>query len=133
METRGYFGINRNDRMTNFFSRLSWPAWGAVAFLYSVALLELLLGIVFAVLFTRKFWLMTDKAGTLFGSGVLAHLAFKGGGLQFAMFIFGDILFGDRTELWQHVTYFSFVMFSYYLFMQHQKDTSGQHADTSPS
>ncbi len=126
IENQGFFGVDRNTEMINNFAQLSLPAWSALLVLYSVAVLELLLGAAFTVLAVRKFSAIQGKAGTLLGIAELPHLAFKCSALMFIVFTAGAILLGTHARLWRHGMYFVVVLVSYYLFTQHQKEQVAQ-------
>ena len=51
MEPRGWYGVNRNAKMINYFQRLSLPREVALTGLYGAAVLEVLLGVMFFALF----------------------------------------------------------------------------------
>jgi hypothetical protein len=50
-------------------------------------------------------------------SHVIHRVAFKGSILVFLAFSAGDILFGDRRELWEHGTFFILVIITYGIYV----------------
>lgn len=96
---------------------------------YVLAVVQLLLGTMFAFLCVRKFLAIRDEEQPLFGTRALPHLAFKVSALVFTLFIVGDIVFGDTGGLWQHSLYFAVVLDSYYLYTQHVRQRTRRGAD----
>lgn len=115
---QGLYGITRDAKTANYFARIGLPKWMALASLYALAVFEVVLGLVFLALLawsalprmTRK-----RKTGPLrhFTDRTIHRLAFKGGILVFLLFALGDILFGDRAELWEHGTYMILCLITY--------------------
>ena len=103
----GWFGVNRDDKMIHYFARLGLPEELALAFLYGIAALEITIGIVFFVLMIRR---------TV--PGFVQRLTFKMSMLVFLMFSVGDILFGDRQELWEHGTFMILALVTFRLFLE---------------
>ncbi|KAA3664334.1 MAG: hypothetical protein DWQ04_06270 [Chloroflexi bacterium] len=119
METTGFYGVNRDKKMINYFENLGLPKEVAVVFLYGIAIAEIILGFIF---FSLLAWNLQPpnkrlKVG-LFADRTVHHLAFKGGLLIFVMFTIGDTLFGDRVELWEHSTFLILGLLSYYIWSQ---------------
>lgn len=114
MEPRGWYGVNRNAKMINYFQRLSLPKDSALACLYGFAVLELLLGVMFLAVFVWSM-LPDDRQARLplFADRTVHRLAFKGSILVFLAFSVGDILFGDRAELWEHGTFIVLCLITY--------------------
>lgn len=110
----GWFGVNRDAKFIEYFSRLHLPAELALSSLYFFAVLEILVGFAFlAMLFYRR---MPTTA---------IRLAFKVSMLIFLVFSTGDILFGDRMELWEHGTFMILTLMTYQLYL----DRYVEHAD----
>ncbi len=115
MHPTGWYGADRDVQIIDYFKRLYLPKELAVISLYSTGAFELLLSLTFSSLFvwsvlpekTREY-----KAG-LFADRTIHRLAFKGSVLVFIMFSIGDILFGDRTELWEHGTFIILCLYTY--------------------
>jgi len=88
------FGFNRYSKMFGYFKSLGIHKNVALASLYSIAILEILIGLCFL------YSLMAGEKRY-----EIVRLAFKiSMGIFFAFSIF-DILCGDRTELWEHGTF----------------------------
>ena len=120
METMGLYGVNRDSKTINYFKQIHLPSWLALTFLYGIAVAEVVLGLMFLMIFVKSLLPRhPDHASSLFGTRTLHCLAFKGSIFIFMLFATGDILFGDRTELWEHGTFFIMVIVSYYLYVQH--------------
>lgn len=123
METIGPFGVNRDEEMVAFFQRVDMPAPVALAFLYGIGVLEVVLGVVFLALLSWHFLPEGAKARAgLLSDRTLQSLAFKGTMLLFVMFAAGDILFGERTELWEHCTFLILAILTYNLWHSHWVD-----------
>ena len=94
METVGWFGINRDAKMIGYFNRLGLNKQIALACLYFLASVEVIVGIGFIyALFARE---KRNK---------IVRLTFKISMAVFFGFSIFDILFGDRMELWEHGTF----------------------------
>ena len=107
---RGWFGVNRDEKFIHYFDRLDLPEWLALGSLYGFALIEVLLGCVF---FLMWIWGGAPR--------VLHRLAFKASLLMFMVFMTGDILFGDRAELWEHGTFMVLVIITFQLYMDRSR------------
>ncbi|MDH3493461.1 MAG: hypothetical protein OEM82_07925 [Acidobacteriota bacterium] len=111
----GWFGVNRDDKMAMYFRTLHMPRWVAIGSLYFFAVAEIILGAMFLALF---FWgLRTEEkretVKNMFSDRTVHRLAFKGSVLIFVAFSTGDILFGDRMELWEHGTFLVMTLVTY--------------------
>ena len=94
METVGWFGINRDAKMIGYFNRLGINKQIALACLYFLASVEVIVGLGFiSALFIRE---KRNK---------IVRLTFKISMAVFFGFSIFDILFGDRMELWEHGTF----------------------------
>ncbi|MEE9414786.1 MAG: hypothetical protein V3V01_05830 [Acidimicrobiales bacterium] len=114
----GFYGVTRDEKMENYFGRLGLPAWVALTSVYGIAILEVLLGLGFLVLFcwTAGPNSLRERGGGLMSiltDRTLHRLCFKTGMFIFLMFSVGDILFGDRTELWEHGTFMILTLVTY--------------------
>jgi len=115
MHPTGWYGVNRDVQIIDYFQRLYLPKDLALISLYSTGAFELLLSLTFSSLFvwsvlpekTRE-----SKAG-LFADRTIHRLAFKGSILVFMIFSVGDILFGERMELWLHGTFIILCLYTY--------------------
>jgi len=87
--------------------------------LYGIAVAEIILGLTFLLIFIKSLLPQHKiQKESLYGTRTLHRLAFKGSAAIFLFFATGDILFGDRTELWEHGTFFVMALLSYYLYIQ---------------
>lgn len=116
----GWFGVNRDEKMAMYFRTLHLPRWVAIASLYFFAVAEIVLGLIFLALF---FWGMLDEdrreeSKNFFSDRTVHRLAFKGSVLIFVAFSVGDILFGDRAELWEHGTFLVMTLITYDMWYQ---------------
>jgi len=94
MEPVGWFGVNRDAKMIGYFERLGIHKNVALGSLYSIAVLEVLIGLGF---------LYSLFAGERRHD--IVRLTFKISMGIFLSFSIFDILSGDRTELWEHGTF----------------------------
>ena len=94
MEPVGWFGVNRDSKMIGYFNRLGIHENVALGSLYSIAILEILIGLGF---------LYALFAGEK--RNEIIRLTFKISMAIFFGFSIFDILCGDRTELWEHGTF----------------------------
>jgi hypothetical protein len=107
----GWFGTDRDQQMIAYFGKLGLPAIIGQITLYSFAVLELAIGVMFS-------WvLMKSLAASEKVSHIIHRVAFKGSMLIFIAFSAGDILFGDRRELWEHGTFFILVIITYGIYV----------------
>ncbi|MBW3572267.1 MAG: hypothetical protein KY467_14290 [Gemmatimonadetes bacterium] len=112
--TVGWFGVNRDEKFIDYFSRLYLPEEMALAALYTFAVVEIVVGAVFLVMLLRP------RVDTM-----VHRLAFKMNMLLFFAFSVGDILFGDRQELWEHGTFMILTLMTYQLYLAR----SAEHAE----
>jgi len=102
---KGWFGTNRDDKFVHYFDRLDLPEEAALCSLYGFAVLEIILGIAFFTLLFKR----TPK--------VIHRTCFKASLILFIAFMTGDILFGDRMELWEHGTFMVLVIITFQLYL----------------
>jgi len=118
-EPLGWYGVNRDAKMAGYFNRLGLPAWMASSFLNIMAVSQIALGLTFFSLF---FWSLLPKerqrSPQLFADRTIHRLAFKGSVFVFVMFSTGDILFGDRIELWEHGTFLVMCLMTYFVWFR---------------
>lgn len=107
-----WFGVTRDAKMIGYFERLLLPPELALTFLYAIAIFEVIVGLVFLV--TLLYPRLPKN---------IRLLAFKASMLIFAMFSVGDILFGDRAELWEHGTFMILALLSFFLYTLRQQAT----------
>ncbi|MEO6588775.1 MAG: hypothetical protein ABIP06_05555 [Pyrinomonadaceae bacterium] len=116
-EKIGWYGVNRDAKFINYFRTLNLPPTVAVISLYFFAILEIILAILFFWLFIRQFFDHTKKASdgktSLIEDRTIHRLIFKGSIWIFIAFITGDILFGDRVEVWEHGTFLIMTLVTY--------------------
>ncbi|PZD94134.1 hypothetical protein DNH61_19465 [Paenibacillus sambharensis] len=99
-----FYGVTRDEKFANYFATLNLPGYISAICLYAISVIEILLAIAFVVLAVKS---ASNKS--------LQSLAFKISMLIFFVFSAGDILFGDRAELWEHGTFLILVMTSFML------------------
>lgn len=106
-----WFGTARDAKFVDYFARIHLPAQMALTTLYSFGVLEILLGVSFALslLIGRRI------------RPVLGQISFKVSILMFFAYSIGDILFGDRAELLEHGTYLALIIVCFAFFLW--KDT----------
>lgn len=102
-----FFGITRDAKFADYFARIGLPEPVAMAALQGICVYEIALGVLFfVVLFGRTRWGAFDPTR-------LNLIALE---LSLALFVFftlGDVLFGDRAELWEHSCYIALAILSY--------------------
>lgn len=103
---QGWFGVNRDEKFVHYFSRLDLPPWMAMTSLHVFAIFEVIIGLAFLQIFFQK----EPRSSYV-------RFAFKGGILLFVAFMIGDILFGDRPELWEHGTFLILTLITYRLYL----------------
>src|SRR5260370_3311583 len=102
----GWFGVTRDQKLIDYFAKLDLPKWTALSFLYTFAVLEIIVGLTFLlILLWRKM------------PSVYRRLVFKASMLIFLIFSVGDILFGDRQELWEHGTFMVLTLLTYQMYI----------------
>ena len=125
-EPNGWFGVNRDEKTIGYFSRLGLPSQLALGSLYFVGVIEIMLGVAFlSILFYKPLLpkqmekaLEVNKA---FATQTVHRLAFKFSSLLFVAFMVMDILFGDRTELWEHGTFLIMTAMTYRFYIDHEQ------------
>lgn len=102
----GWFGVTRDQKFIDYFAKLYLPKWMALSFLYTFAVLEIIVGVTFLlILLWRKM------------PQVYRRLVFKASMFIFLCFSVGDILFGDRQELWEHGTFMVLTLLTYQMYI----------------
>lgn len=104
----GWYGVSNAARFASYFKQLQLPEGLALGVLYAISIAELLLAVLFFYLLARTF-----KREAPTASRWLYGIAFKGSALVFFVLCIGDILFGERLELWHHGTYLALVLITY--------------------
>tara|TARA_R110002110_G_scaffold26350_5_gene96957 strand:+ start:1698 stop:2210 length:513 start_codon:yes stop_codon:yes gene_type:complete len=103
MKTSGGYGVNRDNKMADMFSRIGLPRWLSSVALYATAIMEVGIGLMFLVTLV--------VAGSKPREEMVTHLH-QMSAMVFMMFTAGDILFGERMELWEHCTFLLLVLVS---------------------
>lgn len=112
----GWYGVNRDDKFANYFDRLGLPQIVATISLYFFAILEITLAILFFWLFLKQFSKSDpedEKVVNLFTDRTIHRLIFKLSIWIFIAFLAGDVLFGDRAEVWEHGTFLLMTLVTY--------------------
>ena len=125
-EPNGWFGVNRDEKVIGYFSRLGLPSQLALGSLYLVGVIEVMLGVAFlSILFYKpllpKQMEKALEANKAFATQTVHRLAFKFSSLLFVAFMVMDILFGDRTELWEHGTFLIMTALTYRFYIDHEQ------------
>lgn len=123
----GWFGTDRGAQMEAYFGKLLLPEWLAHGTLYFFACVELALGLMFAWILLRS---MLSSARV---SHFAHRVAFKGSMLTFLAFSVGDILFGDRRELWEHGTFLVLVLITFWVYVERNELRSATARDVGRS
>lgn len=144
-EKIGWYGVNRDAKFINYFKTLNLPTAVAVISLYFFAVLEIIFAFLFFWLFIRQFTDNTDEETdgkiSLTEDRTIHRLIFKGSIWIFIAFIAGDILFGDRVEVWEHGTFLIMTLVTYDLWyrtdqffidLKKQKRDGGDDGEFSP-
>ncbi len=116
-EKIGWYGVSRDAKFANYFRTLHLPPIVSTITLYFFAILEIILAILFFWLFIRQFFDYKDEETegkkSLIADRTIHRLIFKASIWIFIAFITGDILFGDRTEVWEHGTFLIITLVTY--------------------
>ncbi|CAN5479957.1 hypothetical protein BH10ACI1_BH10ACI1_24130 [soil metagenome] len=143
-EKIGWYGVNRDAKFINYFRTLNLPPSVATFTLYFFATLEIIIAALFFFLFIRQFFDRNDAViegkKNLIADRTVHRLIFKASIWIFIAFITGDILFGDRIEVWEHGTYLAMTLVTYdlwyrtdqfFLDLKKQKQASEDDGDIS--
>jgi len=143
-EKVGWYGVSRDAKFANYFRTLGLPPTIAAVTLYFFAILEIIIAALFFFLFIRQFFdrkdEVTEGKKSLIADRTIHRLIFKASIWIFIAFITGDILFGDRIEVWEHGTYLAMTLVTYdlwyrtdqfFLELNKQKRASGDDEDIS--
>ena len=116
-EKIGWYGVNRDAKFANYFRTLHLPPSVAAVTLYFFAILEIIIAALFFWLFIRQFMdrkeERTEAEKGLTADRTIHRLIFKASIWIFIAFITGDVLFGDRIEVWEHGTYLAMTLVTY--------------------
>jgi uncharacterized membrane protein YphA (DoxX/SURF4 family) len=137
-EPNGWFGVNRDAKTIGYFARLGLPSELALGSLYIVGAIEIILGVAFLSILFYKPLLPKQlenalEANKAFATQTVHRLAFKASSLLFVAFMVMDILFGDRTELWEHGTFLLLTAFAYRFYIDHEQIEAIEEAQISSS
>lgn len=108
-----FYGVTRDPKFIDYFASLNLPANVAIVTLYTIGIVEIILG------FGFLYALLRSEKRSLVG-----ELNFKLSILIFFCFSMGDILFGDRAELWEHGTFMVLVLVSSSFYLREEKNTN---------
>jgi hypothetical protein len=124
-EKIGWYGVNRDAKFANYFRTLHLPPSVASFTLYFFAILEIILAALFFWLFIRQLFDHKEEENdgkiSLIEDRTIHRLIFKASIWIFIAFITGDILFGDRIEVWEHGTYLAMTLVTYDLWYRTDK------------
>jgi uncharacterized membrane protein YphA (DoxX/SURF4 family) len=137
-EPNGWFGVNRDEKIIGYFARLGLPSELALISLYFVGGIEIILGLAFLSILFYKPLLPKQlekalEANKAFATQTVHRLAFKASSLLFVVFMVMDILFGDRTELWEHGTFLILTALAYRFYIDHEQIEAVEEAQISSS
>jgi len=137
-EPNGWFGVNRDEKIIGYFTRLGLPSELALVSLYFVGGIEIILGLAFLSILFYKPLLPKQlekalEANKAFATQTVHRLAFKASSLLFVVFMVMDILFGDRTELWEHGTFLILTALAYRFYIEHEQIEAVEEAQISSS
>jgi len=137
-EPSGWFGVNRDEKVIGYFARLGLPSGFAIGSLYFVGVIEVILGAAFLSILFYKSFLPKQlekviEANKAFATQTVHRLAFKVSSLLFVAFMVMDILFGDRTELWEHGTFLVLTALAYRFYIDHEQIESVEEAQIGSS
>lgn len=110
----GWFGTSRHEQISAYFAKLfpdNVVEILAPAFLYPMGLFQLLLGALFSYMLFKAIWGQNEA------SHAIHRFAFMGSIIVFFLFSAGDILFGDRTELWEHASFMTLIIATFGIYV----------------
>lgn len=107
--SKGGYGVNRDTKMEIFFGRIGLPKWTSQIALYGTAFMELVVALYFL---TSLVMVLIDFRYQHNNQVYISNHSHMMAGMIFVMFIFGDILFGERVELWEHCCFLCTVILS---------------------
>ena len=108
--------MSRDAKFFNYFRTLHLPPSVASVTLYFFAILEIILAVAFFWLFILQFRREKEPVEgkvNLITDRTVHRLIFKASIWIFIAFLTGDILFGDRVEVWEHGTYLLMTIVTY--------------------
>ena len=110
----GWFGINYEDQTASYFKAIHVSRSVAITLLHIYAILEILLGLLFLILFIWQIMPehREDKKN-FFTDRTLHRIAYKGSVIMFVILAVAYMLFGDRARLWETGTYLTMTLIAY--------------------
>ena len=110
----GWYGINYDDKVANYFKTLHVPRNVALGLLYTFAFFEILIAFLFLALFL---WQMLPESRedkkNMFSDRTLHRIAFKASVAMFVVLSIAYQLFGDRARLWETGTFLAMTLIAY--------------------
>ncbi|NNE98833.1 MAG: hypothetical protein HKN25_07415 [Pyrinomonadaceae bacterium] len=111
---KGWFGINYDNKVANYFKTLGVPRSAALGMLYTFAVFEILIAFLFLSLFI---WQLLPESRedrkNMFSDRTLHRIAFKASVSMFVILSIAYQLFGDRASLWETGTYLAMTLIAY--------------------
>lgn len=111
---RGWFGVNYENQMASYFKAIHVPRNAAIALTYTFAVFEIIIGLLFLVLFIWQCLPETrEDKENMFTDRTLHRLAYKSSVTLFLILSVAYQLFGDRSSLWEVGTYMAMTLIAY--------------------
>ncbi len=111
---KGWYGVNYENKVTSYFKTLHVPRDVAMGLLYTFAVFEILIALLFLALFI---WQMLPESRedkkNMFSDRTLHRIAFKASVLMFVILSIAYQLFGDRARLWETGTFLAMTLIAY--------------------
>lgn len=111
----GWFGINYDNQVASYFKTLYVPRGAALVLLYTFAMFEVLIALLFLALFIWQLLPEEKREGqkNMFSDRTLHRIAFKASVGMFVILSIAYQLFGDRARLWETGTYLAMTLIAY--------------------
>lgn len=110
----GWYGVNYQDQMASYFKTIYVPRNTAIGLTYAFAILEIITGLMFLILFI---WQMLPESRedkkNLLSDRTLHRLAYKMSVILFVILAVSFLIFGDRNKLWEVGTYMLMTLITY--------------------
>jgi hypothetical protein len=112
---RGWFGVNYENKVINYFKTLHIPANVARRLLYIFAVFEILISLLFLALFIWQLLPEESRESkrNMFSDRTLHRIAFKASVSMFVVLSIACQLFGDRARLWETANYLAMTLIAY--------------------
>ena len=111
---KGWYGINYENKVAGYFKTLHVPRNVAVGLLYTFAVFEILIALLFLALFI---WQLLPESRedkkSMFSDRTLHRIAFKASVSMFVVLSIAYQLFGDRARLWETGTFLAMTLIAY--------------------